>query len=99
MQSTAYSISIQPLLFTSEDLSPCFFFRPTEDELRFMEMWENLVSAMPPSVRCDEGRSVTGRPGYTLLSVLAVHAVKKDNDCSKGQASFQQQSENNNRNG
>ena len=76
MQSTAYSISIQPLLFTSEDLSPCFFFRPTEDELRFMEMWENLVSAMPPSVRCDEGRSVTGRPGYTLLSVLAVHAVK-----------------------
>lgn len=76
MQSTAYPLSIQPLLFTSEDLSPCFFFRPTDDELCFMEVWENLVSVMPASVRCDEGRSRTGRPGHTLLSVLAVHAVK-----------------------
>lgn len=76
MQSTAYPVSIQPLLFTSEDLSPCFFFQPTDDELCFMEVWENLVSAMPAPVRCDEGRSRTGRPGHTLLSVLAVHAVK-----------------------
>ena len=76
MQSTAYPLSIQPLLFTSEDLSPCFFFQPTDDELCFMEVWENLVSAMPAPVRCDEGRSRTGRPGHTLLSVLAVHAVK-----------------------
>ena len=76
MQSTAYPLSVQPLLFTSEDLSPCFFFRPTDDELCFMEVWENLVSVMPASVRCDEGRSRTGRPGHTLLSVLAVHAVK-----------------------
>ena len=76
MQSTAYPLSIQPLLFTSEDLSPCFFFRPTDDELCFMEVGENLVSVMPASVRCDEGRSCTGRPGHTLLSVLAVHAVK-----------------------
>ncbi len=76
MQSTAYPLSIQPLLFTSEDLSPCFFFRPTDDELCFMEVWENRVSVMPASVRCDEGRSRTGRPGHTLLSVLAVHAVK-----------------------
>ena len=76
MQSTAYPLSIQPLLFTSEDLSPCFFFQPTEEELSFLEIWENLVSAMPAPVRCDEGRSRTGRPGHTLLSVLAVHAVK-----------------------
>lgn len=76
MQSTAYPLSVQPLLFTSEDLSPCFFFQPTDDELCFMEVWENLVSAMPAPVRCDEGRSRTGRPGRTLLSVLAVHAVK-----------------------
>ena len=76
MQSTAYPISIQPLLFASEDLSQCFFFHPTEDELRFMKMWENLVSTMPAPVRCDDGRSRTGRPGYTLLSVLAIHAVK-----------------------
>ena len=55
MQSTAYPLSIQPLLFTSEDLSPCFFFRPTDDELCFMEVWENLVSVMPASVRCDAG--------------------------------------------
>ena len=76
MQSISYPVSIQPLLFTSEDLSPCFFFQPTDDELCFMEVWENLVSAMPAPVRCDEGRSRTGRPGHTLLSVLAVHAVK-----------------------
>lgn len=76
MQSTAYPLSIQPLLFTSEDLSPCFFFQPTEEELSFLEIWENLVSAMPAPVRCDGGRSRTGRPGYTLLSVLAIHAVK-----------------------
>ena len=76
MQSTAYPLFVQPLLFTSEDLSPCFFFQPTDDELCFMEVWENLVSAMPAPVRCDEGRSRTGRPGHTLLSVLAVHAVK-----------------------
>ena len=69
MQSTAYPLSIQPPLFTSEDLSPCFFFQPTEDELRYMEIWENLVSAMPAPVRCDGGRSRTG-------SVLAIHAVK-----------------------
>ena len=31
---------------------------------------------MPAPVRCDGGRSRTGRPGYTLLSVLAIHAVK-----------------------
>ena len=41
-----------------------------------MKMWENLVSTMPAPVRCDDGRSRTGRPGYTLLSVLAIHAVK-----------------------
>ena len=76
MQSISYPVSIQPLLFTAEDLSPCFFFQPTDDELCFMEVWENLVSAMPAPVRCDEGRSCTGRPGHTLLSVLAVHAVK-----------------------
>ena len=76
MQSISYPVSMQPLLFTSEDLSPCFFFQPTDDELCFMEVWENLVSAMPAPVRCDEGRSCTGRPGHTLLSVLAVHAVK-----------------------
>ncbi len=76
MQSISYPVSIQPLLFTSEDLSPCFFFQPTDDELCFMEVWENLVSAMPAPVRCDEGRSRTGRPGHTLLSVLVVHAVK-----------------------
>ena len=39
-------------------------------------MWENLVLAMPSTVRSDDGRSRTGRPGYTLLSVLAVHAVR-----------------------
>ena len=76
MQSTAYPISIQPLLFSSSDLSSCFFSPPTEDELSFLEIWENLVSAMPPEVRNDEGRSHTGRPGYTLIDVLAVHAVK-----------------------
>lgn len=76
MQSISYPVSIQPLLFTAEDLSPCFFFQPTDDELCFMEVWENLVSVMPASVRYDEGRSCTGRPGHTLLSVLAVHAVK-----------------------
>ena len=44
------------------------FFAPTEEEVAFMEMWENLVNAMPPAVRCDDGRSRTGRHGYTLLS-------------------------------
>ena len=46
MQSTAYPLSIQPLLFTSEDLSPCFFFQPTEEELSFLEIWENRLDAM-----------------------------------------------------
>ena len=76
MQSTAYPVSIQPLLFSSDELSSCFFTPPTEDELSFLEIWENLVSVMPPEVRIDDGRSHTGRPGYTLLDVLAVHAVK-----------------------
>ena len=76
MQSTAYTISIQPLLFSSEDLSSCFFTPPTEGELSFLEIWENLVSVMPPVVRSDDGMSHTGRPGYTFLDVLAVHAVK-----------------------
>ena len=42
MQSISYPVSLQPLLFTSEDLSPCFFFQPTEEELSFLEIWENL---------------------------------------------------------
>ena len=76
MHSTAYPISIQPLLFPREELSRCFFTEPTDDELSFLEMWENLVSAMPATVSSDDGNSRTGRPGYTLLSVLAVHAVR-----------------------
>ena len=76
MHSTAYPISIQPLLFPREELSRCFFTEPTDDELSFLEMWENLVSAMPATVSSDDGNSCTGRPGYTLLSVLAVHAVR-----------------------
>ena len=71
MQSTAYPHSIQPLLFSADELSSCFFTSPTEDDISFLEIWENLVSAMPSEVR-----SHTGRPGYTLLAVLAVHAVK-----------------------
>ena len=76
MQSTSYPLSLQPLLFTPEDLSSCFFFSPTEDEIAFMEMWENLVSVMPAEVRDDDGKSHTGRPGYTLMDIIAVHAVK-----------------------
>lgn len=76
MHSTAYPISIQPLLFPREELSGCFFTEPTDEELSFLEIWEDLVSIMPPDVRSDDGRSRTGRPGYTLLDVLAVHAVK-----------------------
>ena len=76
MQSTAFPLSIQPLLFTSEELSGCFFTEPTDEELSFLEMWENLVSVMQHEVRCDDGRSYTGRPGYSLMDVLAVHAVK-----------------------
>ena len=76
MQSTVYPLSIQPLLFSFDELSGCFFAEPTKDELSFLEIWENLVSIVPPEVRNDYGRSHTGRPGYTLLDVLAVHAVK-----------------------
>lgn len=54
----------------------CFFTEPIEEELSFMEIWENLVSSMPAEVRCDDGRSHTGRPGYSFLDVIAVHAVK-----------------------
>ena len=76
MQSTAYPLSIQPLLFNFDELSGCFFAEPTDEELSFLEIWENLVSIVPPEVRNNYGRSHTGRPGYTLLNVLAVHAVK-----------------------
>lgn len=76
MQSTVYPLSIQPLLFSFDELSGCFFAEPTENELSFLEIWENLVSIVPAEVRNDYGRRHTGRPGYALLDVLAVHAVK-----------------------
>ena len=76
MQSISYPLPIQPLLFTQKELSSCFFFAPTEDEIAFMEIWENIVSVMPAEVRNDDGKSHTGRPGYPLMGIIAVHAVK-----------------------
>lgn len=76
MNSTPYPISLQPLLFSHDDLSGCFFSPLTKKEEEFMGMWNALVAMMPVQVRLDSGRGRTGRHGYPLLSVLAVIAVK-----------------------
>ncbi len=68
MQSTAYPLCIQPLLFSPNELSSCFFTSPTEDEISFLEIWENLVSSMPPEVKNDDGRSL--RDGLGIHSLM-----------------------------
>ena len=76
MNTISSASYLQPLLFASDDVSSCFFSRPTERELEFMSYWNTLVAMAPYEVTRDR-KLPNGRPGYPLSSILAVWAVKE----------------------
>ena len=42
--STSNTLSLQPLLFDTQDFSSCFFRKPTERELEFLILYSEGVS-------------------------------------------------------
>ena len=76
MNTISSASYLQPLLFAPDDVSSCFFSRPTERELGFMSYWNTLVTMAPYEVTRDR-KPPNGRPGHPLSSILAVWAVKE----------------------
>lgn len=73
--SNHQTAAMQPLLFNPEDLSNCFFTRPTEKELEFKSYWDCVCNLLPSVIKwaC---KARTGRPGFDYQDVLAVWMVK-----------------------
>lgn len=76
MNTTSSASYLQPLLFACDDVSSCFFSKPTEKELEFMAYWNALIGMAPYAVT-RERKMMNGRPGYPLSSILAVWTVKE----------------------
>ena len=71
------SFALQALLFTSEEISCCFFREPSERELEFMSFFQTLQSLLTVKEYhqlCR--RQKKGRPGYDLLTILGIQLLQ-----------------------
>jgi hypothetical protein len=71
------SFDLQALLFTSEEISCCFFREPSERELEFMSFFltlQSLLTVKEYHQLCR--RQKKGRPGYDLLTILALQLLQ-----------------------
>jgi hypothetical protein len=71
------SFDLQALLFTSEEISCCFFRKPSERELEFMSFFltrQSLLTVKEYHQLCR--RQKKGRPGYDLLTILALQLLQ-----------------------
>lgn len=71
------SFALQALLFTSDEISCCFFREPSERELEFMSFFhavQSLLTVKEYHQLCR--RQKKGRPGYDLLTILALQLLQ-----------------------
>jgi len=74
---TAPSPLLQPLLFSADDFSNCFFRRPSQRErdlLTYLTICRQLLGA-EELARLDAVNK-RGRTGYTLMPIFSIMALK-----------------------
>jgi hypothetical protein len=75
--STLTPSSLQSILFSHNDLSSCFFRKPTDRELEFMSYFHTVQTLLTSDERIQLSRYHTvGRIGYDLLSIFGILIVK-----------------------
>ncbi|MBI9095158.1 MAG: transposase [Sphaerochaeta sp.] len=75
--STPAAFGLQSLLFSQDDLSSCFFRRPTDRELEFMSFFHSLRSLLSSDEVSQLHRyHIKGRTGYDLITMLGIQLLK-----------------------
>jgi len=75
--STSNTLSLQPLLFDSQDFSSCFFRKPSERELEFLSLYGTIQQLLSHRERMGLRRACKkGRVGYDLLPILGIMLLK-----------------------
>ena len=75
--STTTPSSLQSILFTPKDLSPCFFRKPTKRELEFKSYFYTIKTLLTTAERIQMSRyHSVGRIGYDLVSIFGILILK-----------------------
>jgi len=77
LYSTITPSSLQSTLFTHDDLSSCFFRKPTKRELEFKSYFYTIKNLLTTAERIQMSRyHSVGRIGYDLISIFGILILK-----------------------